>query len=155
MDRERKDAKHLATRPTYGGKGTGSFNKKSHTRHLSGSTSAESGLSAASTNQNQPKGNNQGVSATPPNSAGAASAATQNSRVKYREQGVDELLQLKLHQAIADADVVPQGSTIVLATGDGNVGQFNEDGFLGASSCPAKFDRQHIYDDMQVLSVLL
>ncbi|KAI0746689.1 hypothetical protein C8Q80DRAFT_788498 [Daedaleopsis nitida] len=52
-------------------------------------------------------------------------------RVRYREQGVDELLQLKLHQAIADVDVVPTGGTIVLATGDGNVGQFNEDGFLG------------------------
>ncbi|KAI0826688.1 hypothetical protein BC628DRAFT_251879 [Trametes gibbosa] len=51
--------------------------------------------------------------------------------VRYREQGVDELLQLKLHQAIAAVDVVPPGGTIVLATGDGNVGQFNEDGFLG------------------------
>ena len=53
------------------------------------------------------------------------------TRVRYREQGVDELLQLKLHQAIADADVVPPNATIVLATGDGNVGQFNEEGFLG------------------------
>ena len=56
-----------------------------------------------------------------------------STRVRYREQGVDELLQLKLHQAIADADSPPpKGSTIVLATGDGNVGQFNADGFLGA-----------------------
>ena len=47
------------------------------------------------------------------------------------EQGVDELLQLKLLQAIADVDIPPPGSTIVLATGDGNVGQFNEEGFLG------------------------
>ena len=54
-----------------------------------------------------------------------------SSRVRYREQGVDELLQLKLHQAIADVDDVPLGGTIVLATGDGNVGQFNEEGFLG------------------------
>lgn len=55
------------------------------------------------------------------------------TRIRYREQGVDELLQLKLHQAIADvdADAPPKGSTIVLATGDGNVGQFNEEGFLG------------------------
>ena len=59
---------------------------------------------------------------------GSGSSAT---RVRYREQGVDELLQLKLHQAIVDVDVVPPGGTIVLATGDGNVGQFNEDGFLG------------------------
>ena len=53
------------------------------------------------------------------------------AKVKYREQGVDELLQLKLHQALAATDEVPEGATIVLATGDGNVGQFNEDGFLG------------------------
>lgn len=51
--------------------------------------------------------------------------------MRYREQGVDELLQLKLHQAIADVDDVPENATIVLATGDGNVGQFNEEGFLG------------------------
>lgn len=54
------------------------------------------------------------------------------TRVRYREQGVDELLQLKLHQAIVDVDVVPPNATIILATGDGNVGQFNEDGFLGS-----------------------
>ena len=54
-----------------------------------------------------------------------------SGNVKFREQGVDELLQLKLHQALAATDHVPEGSTIVLATGDGNVGQFNEDGFLG------------------------
>lgn len=53
------------------------------------------------------------------------------ARMRYREQGVDELLQLKLHQAIADVDVPPPNATIVLATGDGNVGQFNDDGFLG------------------------
>ncbi|KAG6916299.1 hypothetical protein DXG01_007496 [Tephrocybe rancida] len=58
-------------------------------------------------------------------------APTTPARVKYREQGVDELLQLKLHQALAATDAVPRGSTIVLATGDGNVGQFSEDGFLG------------------------
>ncbi|KAF8066970.1 hypothetical protein FPV67DRAFT_1221325 [Lyophyllum atratum] len=52
-------------------------------------------------------------------------------RIRYREQGVDELLQLKLHQALAATDEVPEGATIVLATGDGNVGQFSEDGFLG------------------------
>ncbi|KAF7295150.1 hypothetical protein MIND_01053600 [Mycena indigotica] len=54
------------------------------------------------------------------------------TKIRYREQGVDELLQLKLHQALAAIDgPPPSGSTIVLATGDGNVGQFNEDGFLG------------------------
>jgi hypothetical protein len=66
--------------------------------------------------------------------AGAGGRGGSNiARVRYREQGVDELLQLKLHQAIADADTPPPlESTIVLATGDGNVGQFNADGFLGA-----------------------
>jgi hypothetical protein len=54
-----------------------------------------------------------------------------STRVKYREQGVDELLQLKLLTAIAATDHVPEGATIILATGDGNVGQFNEDGYLG------------------------
>ncbi|KAJ7653112.1 hypothetical protein DFH06DRAFT_1270126 [Mycena polygramma] len=51
---------------------------------------------------------------------------------KRKGHGVDELLQLKLHQALAALDgPPPPGATIVLATGDGNVGQFNEDGFLG------------------------
>jgi hypothetical protein len=58
-------------------------------------------------------------------------ASAPGVRIRYREQGVDELLQLKLHQAIADVDTPPPNATIVLATGDGNVGQFNEDGFLG------------------------
>lgn len=56
---------------------------------------------------------------------------TTTTRIRYREQGVDELLQLKLHQAIAATDPPPPNATIVLATGDGNVGQFNEEGFLG------------------------
>jgi hypothetical protein len=52
--------------------------------------------------------------------------------LRYREQGVDELLQLKFLQAVANEDdVPPPGSTIVLATGDGTVGQFNEEGFRG------------------------
>ena len=63
--------------------------------------------------------------------AGSSNSTPSNGRVRYREQGVDELLQLKLHQAIADVDDVPENATIVLATGDGNVGQFNEEGFLG------------------------
>ena len=54
-----------------------------------------------------------------------------STRVRYREQGVDELLQLKLYQAIVDVRPVPPNATIVLATGDGNAGEFNEEGFLG------------------------
>ncbi|KIK96848.1 hypothetical protein PAXRUDRAFT_825536 [Paxillus rubicundulus Ve08.2h10] len=56
---------------------------------------------------------------------------TTTTRVRYREQGVDELLQLKLHQAIAATDPPPPNATIVLATGDGNVGEFSDEGFLG------------------------
>ncbi|KAG7095044.1 hypothetical protein E1B28_005834 [Marasmius oreades] len=68
------------------------------------------------------------VSAPPTSTPGQGVA-----RVRYREQGVDELLQLKLHQALASIDgPPPKGSTIILATGDGNAGQFNEDGFLGS-----------------------
>ncbi|KAL5504953.1 hypothetical protein ACEPAH_7616 [Sanghuangporus vaninii] len=72
-----------------------------------------------------------GPSSLAPIASGAGNGSA--GRIRYREQGVDELLQLKLHQALADADSPPPpGSTIVLATGDGNVGQFNADGFLGA-----------------------
>ena len=60
-----------------------------------------------------------------------ANPGTTPGKIKFREQGVDELLQLKLHQAIAATDDVLDGSTIILATGDGNMGQFNEEGFLG------------------------
>lgn len=76
--------------------------------------------------------------ASGPNGNGTATTTTTTTssnpgpRIRYREQGVDELLQLKLHQAIADSyEPLPRGSTIILATGDGNVGQFNEDGFVG------------------------
>ncbi len=66
------------------------------------------------------------------------------TRVKYREQGVDELLQLKLHQAVAATDNVPVGATIILATGDGNVAQFNEDGYLGMSLTRFHCDRMSL-----------
>lgn len=52
---------------------------------------------------------------------------------RYREQGVDEMLHLKLLQALNAKPVpAPEGSTIVLATGDARGGQFNRDGFVGA-----------------------
>ncbi|KAJ7262950.1 hypothetical protein C8J57DRAFT_1450771 [Mycena rebaudengoi] len=66
------------------------------------------------------------------NANGGGGGKGRKAHIKYREQGVDELLQLKLHQALAALDgPPPPGATIVLATGDGNVGQFNEDGFIG------------------------
>ncbi|TFK32794.1 hypothetical protein BDQ12DRAFT_474965 [Crucibulum laeve] len=74
---------------------------------------------------------NNNINSANSNSASGSTSTTAPAKIKYREQGVDELLQLKLHQAIAATDNVPEGATIVLATGDGNVGQFNEDGFLG------------------------
>lgn len=53
-------------------------------------------------------------------------------RPRYREEAVDELLQLKLLQVlIAMPAPPPRGSTIVLATGDGASSQFNREGFLG------------------------
>ena len=87
--------------------------------------STTSGTTLATTDSSEP-GTSSGSVARP----GQASSGSAG-RVRYREQGVDELLQLKFLQAVADVDVPPTGSTIVLATGDGNVGQFNEEGFRG------------------------
>ena len=104
---------------------------RGHTRNKS--------AGGATTSENS-DGANVGLLPTPArtDSSGAISAGSpvgtpggSITKVRYREQGVDELLQLKLHQAIADVDVVPPNATIILATGDGNVGQFNEEGFLG------------------------
>ncbi len=110
---------------------------RTHSRTLSNSAKAEAGPSrtnghvrARTTRGHAHKtsvGGSNGTSTESDQGPGGGSA----TRVRYREQGVDELLQLKLHQAIVAVDVVPPGGTIVLATGDGNVGQFNEDGFLG------------------------
>jgi len=103
---------------------------KKHKRHLSGSTSAESGSGTGGKVAHLLGSSN--LKSHYESTPSLVSAATATSaKVKYREQGVDELLQLKLHQALAATDEVPEGATIVLATGDGNVGQFNEDGFLG------------------------
>ena len=97
-----------------------------HVRHISGSTSAESGSGGAGAGS----GTTAGEGSLHPY-YGITNGNVAQAKIKYREQGVDELLQLKLHQALAATDDVPEGSTIVLATGDGNIGQFNEDGFLG------------------------
>lgn len=52
---------------------------------------------------------------------------------RYKEQGVDEILHLKILQLLNTRSTpAPEGSTIVLATGDAKGGQFNRDGFLGA-----------------------
>ena len=54
-----------------------------------------------------------------------------NGLRRYKEQAVDEILQLKLLQAL-NARPEGRGGTIVLATGDAKGGQFNRDGFVGA-----------------------
>lgn len=87
-----------------------------------------------STDSDRATGHGNGTSSKSGSAAHAVagpSRTTTTTRIRYREQGVDELLQLKLHQAIAATDSPPPNATIVLATGDGNVGQFNEEGFLG------------------------
>ncbi|KAI9511964.1 hypothetical protein F5148DRAFT_1310620 [Russula earlei] len=111
-----------------------------HSRRRSGGSGSGSGRSAAKDHPARPSpvtessepGTSSGSAppANPPRPAQLPSAPG-GGRVRFREQGVDELLQLKFLQAVAAVDVLPPGSTIVLATGDGNVGQFNEDGFRG------------------------
>jgi len=103
---------------------------RGHTRHksASGVTTSENSDNANGNQLHTPARTGSGGAISAGSPAGTPGGST---RVRYREQGVDELLQLKLHQAIADVDVVPPNATIVLATGDGNVGQFNEEGFLG------------------------
>ncbi|KAG6840774.1 hypothetical protein C0991_004498 [Blastosporella zonata] len=104
---------------------------KGHKRHLSGGgTTSGDGSPGTSPFISSPARSH--PLNTPTSSSHVNNLAlTPGVRVRYREQGVDELLQLKLHQALAAEDEVPPGATIVLATGDGNVGQFSEDGFLG------------------------
>lgn len=103
---------------------------KGHARTKSfGTTTSESDPGSGATGVGRTP--NQSPSTASPVGTVPATSATTPTRIRYREQGVDELLQLKLHQAIADVDVPPPNATIVLATGDGNVGQFNEEGFLG------------------------
>lgn len=100
---------------------------KTHIRgHSGGNVSTDSDRATGNGN-----GNSSGSGSAARAVAGPSGTMTTTTRVRYREQGVDELLQLKLHQAIAATDAPPPNATIVLATGDGNVGQFNEEGFLG------------------------
>jgi len=51
--------------------------------------------------------------------------------MRYREQDINKLLQLKLLQVVSTVDVPPPGLMIVLMTGDGNISQFNKEGFCG------------------------
>ena len=127
---------------------SGSTFRKGHAKKGSGSTSTESEHGGSLGNaasfpqafirslgsQTNTRALGSSTTAGPQQQSGngtPTSTSYNGARIRYREQGVDELLQLKLHQAIADVDTPPPNATIVLATGDGNVGQFNEDGFLG------------------------
>ncbi|WWC60735.1 uncharacterized protein I303_103311 [Kwoniella dejecticola CBS 10117] len=57
---------------------------------------------------------------------------------RYKEQGVDEILHLKILQVLNEKGFLPKkadrssANTLVLATGDARGGQFNKDGFPGA-----------------------
>ncbi|WWC69093.1 uncharacterized protein I206_103029 [Kwoniella pini CBS 10737] len=57
---------------------------------------------------------------------------------RYKEQGVDEILHLKILQVLNEKGLLPKkadrssANTLVLATGDARGGQFNKDGFPGA-----------------------
>lgn len=160
MDRERYHHKHKDSTGNTSGSGGSPKKLKTHARRISGNTSAESASAGASTSTSAGEAAAKAskwslrASLTFPESSNipaplhASAHSHPNSyaaidhnvpglgglgrRIRYREQGVDELLQLKLHQALAATDDVPEGATIVLATGDGNVGQFSEDGFLGS-----------------------
>lgn len=122
--------RHRHSRGRSGGSGSsGNVAAKEYARRSS------SGIALA-TDSSEPGASSGSAPSAPSASANHPRAAQVSSapgvgRVRYREQGVDELLQLKLLQAIASVDVPPPGSTIVLATGDGNVSQFNEEGFRG------------------------
>ncbi|KAG8990149.1 hypothetical protein FRB93_003315 [Tulasnella sp. JGI-2019a] len=60
------------------------------------------------------------------------SSSPPTARPRFREEAVDELLQLKLLQTLLDSpSPPPPGSTIVLASGDAARSQFNPQGFLG------------------------
>jgi len=104
-------------------------------RSLGSTATRPSGASGTGSAAQQPSGNGTPTTTTATiittNTGVNSSTSSSSNRIRYREQGVDELLQLKQHQAIAAIDTPPSDVTIVLATGDGNVGQFNEDGFLG------------------------
>jgi hypothetical protein len=115
--------RHRHTRGRSGGGGSGRNATKDHTHR------STSGIALA-TDSSEP-GTSSGSALSTNPSRPAQDSLAPVGRVRYREQGVDELLQLKFLQAVADVDVPPPGSTIVLATGDGNVGQFNEEGFRG------------------------
>jgi hypothetical protein len=49
--------------------------------------------------------------------------STRPSPEKWREQGVDEILQLRMFESLVDSD---EPSTIVLATGDGALGEYSQ-----------------------------
>jgi hypothetical protein len=114
--------RHRHSRGRSGGGGSG-WNAKDHTHR------SPSGIALAT--DSSELGTSSGSTPSTNASRPAQDSLAPGGRVRYREQGVDELLQLKFLQAVSDVDVPPPGSTIVLATGDGSVGQFNEDGFRG------------------------
>jgi len=155
--RQRKRAGSMNNNNSYSNNNYNHNNRKNHSRKISDNTntsteSEQNGSGIVGVGGVFPRGFLQGQhvyshslptshTSTPPLALAPSVVITPSSaglspapqpRIRYREQGVDELLQLKLHQVLASIDGhPPKDSTIILATGDGNVGQFNEDGFLG------------------------
>jgi hypothetical protein len=115
--------RHRHSRGRSGGSGSGWNAAKEYARRSS------SGIALA-TDSSEP-GTSSSSAPSANHSRSAQVSLAPSGRPRYREQGVDELLQLKLLQAVSSVDVPPPGSTMVLATGDGNVSQFNEEGFRG------------------------
>lgn len=113
-----------------GGSGSGGSGSVNAAKEYARRSSSGIALATDSSEPGTSSGSAPSASAKHPRAA-QVSVAHVSGRMRYREQGVDELLQLKLLQAVSTVDVPPPGSTIVLATGDGNVSQFNEEGFRG------------------------
>ena len=63
---------------------------------------------------------------SPSSGSDSPSTAKNKLRIAKKEQGVDEVLNLKMCESIIDTDVP---GTLVLASGDGAIGEFSE-GFL-------------------------
>jgi len=120
-----------------------------HSRGCSGSGSGSGGSGSMNAAKEYTRWSSSGIalatdSSKPVTSSGSATPASANHPravqaplvrgsgcMRYREQDVDKLLQLKLLQVVSTVDVPPPGSMIVLVTGDGNVSQFNKEGFCG------------------------
>jgi len=118
-----------------------------HSRGRSGSGSGSGGSGSINTAKEYAHWLSSGIAlatnlSKPATSSGSATPASANHPcmvqaplvrgsgcMRYCEQDVDKLLQLKLLQVVSTVDMPLPGSMIVLVTGDGNISQFNKEGF--------------------------